>query len=330
MSIRTQGERWQPLADRFSLDQESRNVSDIISTVQTVDGALTEASGILHRMLDLARNSLSSSLAHRVSIQEEITALTSELDRIAETTSFGGKNLLDGSFGSQPFQIGESSGETVVLTLGNIRSNSVELGGKAYIAESAVSPDWVVTTSTNLSLHYTDKLGDTKSITLQAQQGDRLQDVADYINGQSDDVKAFIGEGAKLQIFAPTQIVVGEITVGGILGTELGFGGARDVTVADIDVTPTGGDQQAIAVLDAALKAVDDQRNALGALENRWSTVINYLSNIDQDAARERIRDPASAEESTALTKSQLLAQASASILAHVREIPSSVLRLLP
>lgn len=140
---------------------------------------------------------------------------------------------------------------------------------------------------------------------------------------------AFVGEDGKLQIFASTQKVDGEITIGSNLGTELGFGAAKDVTVADIDVTATGGDQQAIAVVDGALKAADSQRTALGALENRWSPVINNLSNIDEDAARGRIRDADFAEETAVLTKSQLLAQASASILVQAKETPSSVLTLL-
>lgn len=123
------------------------------------------------------------SLSDRMSIQEEITALSSELNRIAESTSFDGKTLLDGSFGRQSFRIGESSGETLVLTLGNIRSDSVEMGGKTYVAENAVSPDWVMTTNTDISLDYTTKLGGAKSITIQAQQGDHLQDVAAYISG---------------------------------------------------------------------------------------------------------------------------------------------------
>ena len=324
MSIHTQDERWQ--ADRYSLDVELRNVSDVISIVQTAEGAMAEASNILYRMLDLAKMSSRGPPSDRISIQEEITALNSELNRIAETTSFAGKTLLDGSFGKQSFRIGESSGETVVLTLGNIRSDSVEMGGKAYVAQNAASPDWVVTTNTDLSLNYTAKLGGAKSITLQAQQGDRLQDVAAYVSGQSDDVKAFVGEDGKLQIFASTQKVDGEITIGGNLGTELDFGAAKDVTVADIDVT-TGGNQQALAFLDGALKAVHSQRAALGALQNRLSHLINNLSSID--AARGRISDADFAEKTAALTKSQILAQASASILAQAKETPSSVLSLL-
>ena len=147
------------LVTRFShiLDEPPRNVSDLISVVRAAANVVDEATNILQRMHDLALQASNVNNAHsiRTAIQEEFTALCSELNRIAETTSFSGKTLLNGSFGSQSFQIGESSDEIVVITLGNIRADSVEMGGKKYVAENAVSPGWVVTTSTNLSLHYT-------------------------------------------------------------------------------------------------------------------------------------------------------------------------------
>lgn len=64
-----------------------------------------------------------------------------------------------------------------MITLGNIRADSVDMGGKKYVAENAVSPGWVVTTSTNLSLHYTNKHGEATSISLQTKQGDHLENV---------------------------------------------------------------------------------------------------------------------------------------------------------
>ena len=326
------------LATRFShsLDEPSRNVSDLISVVRVAADAVDEATNILQRMRDLALQASNVNNAHsvRAAIQEEFTALCSELNRIAETTSFGGKTLLNGSFGSQSFQIGESSDETVVITLGNIRADSVELGGKKYVAENAVSPDWVVTTSTNLSLHYINKHGEATSITLQTKQGDHLENVATYITAQTDDVQAFVGEDGKLQIFASTHKVKGEITIGGNLGTEIGFGAARDVTIEDSDLTSTGGAQQAMAVIDdGALEAVDCQRAALGALRQRQPLVhvINSLGSIDKQVAtaEDRIVDFAAARESTDLTKSQMLARAAAMVLAQARQSPSSVLSLL-
>ena len=321
-------------ATRFShsLDEPSRNVSDLISVVRVAADAVDEATNILQRMRDLALQASKVNNVHsiRTAIQEEFTALCSELNRIAETTSFSGKTLLKGSFGSQSFQIGESSDETVVITLGNIRADSVEIGGKKYLAESAVSPGWVVTTSTNLSLHYTNKHGEATSITLPTKRGDHLENVAKYITAQTDDVQAFVGEDGKLQIFASTHKVKGEITIGGNLGTEIGFGAARDVTIEDSDLT--GGAQQAMAVIDdGALEAVDCQRAALDVLKQPLVHVINNLGSMDNQVAtaRDRIVDSAAARESTDSTKSQILAQAAAMVLAQARQSPSSVLSLL-
>ena len=334
MTIHIQSEP--SLVTRFShiLDKPSRNVSDLISVVRVAANAVDEATKILQRMRDLALQASNVNNAHsiRTAIQEEFTALCSELNRIAETTSFSGKTLLNGSFGSQSFQIGESSDETLVITLGNIRADSVEIGGKKYLAESAVSPGWVVTTSTNLSLHYTNKHGEATSITLPTKRDDHLENVAKYITAQTDDVQAFVGEDGKLQIFASTHKVKGEITIGGNLGTEIGFGAARDVTIEDSDLTSTGGAQQAMAVIDdGALEAVDCQRAALDVLKQPLVHVINNLGSMDNQVAtaRDRIVDSAAARESTDSTKSQILAQAAAMVLAQARQSPSSVLSLL-
>lgn len=334
MTIHIQSEP--SLVTRFShiLDKPSRNVSDLISVVRVAANAVDEATNILQRMRDLALQASNVNNAHsiRTAIQEEFTALCSELNRIAETTSFSGKTLLNGSFGSQSFQIGESSDETVVITLGNIRADSLEIGGKKYLAESAVSPDWVVTTSTNLSLHYTNKHGEATSITLPTKRGDHLENVAKYITAQTDDVQAFVGEDGKLQIFASTHKVKGEITIGGNLGTEIGFGAERDVTIEDSDLTSTSGAQQAMAVIDdGALEAVDCQRAALDVLKQPLVHVINNLGSMDNQVAtaRNRIVDSAAARESTDSTKSQILAQAAAMVLAQARQSPSSVLSLL-
>ncbi len=70
-------------------------------------------------------------------------------------------------------------------------------------------------------------------------------------------MKASVGEEGKLQLFAATQQVNGDVTIGGGLASEIGFGAAQDVTVADVDVTSVAGSQQAVSVIDGALKAVD-------------------------------------------------------------------------
>ncbi|MCZ2819182.1 flagellin, partial [Modestobacter sp. VKM Ac-2977] len=92
-----------------------RNTQDGISVVQTAEGALTETHKILQRMRDLsvqASNDGGLNADAKKNIQSEIGQLKSELNRIADTTNFNGKALLDGSY-SGTFQVGANKGETI-------------------------------------------------------------------------------------------------------------------------------------------------------------------------------------------------------------------------
>ncbi len=86
-------------AQSRGLTMAVRNANDGISIAQTAEGAMTETTNILQRMRDLSLQSSngSNSRSERVAIQEEVSALNNELNRIAETTSFGGNKLLNGS-----------------------------------------------------------------------------------------------------------------------------------------------------------------------------------------------------------------------------------------
>jgi flagellin len=101
------------------LDQAVRNANDGISLAQTAEGALQESGNILQRIRELAIQSSSdgSTDTDRASMQIEVDQLVAELDRIASTTSFNSKVLLDGSFGTSRFQIGAEAGETVSMTM---------------------------------------------------------------------------------------------------------------------------------------------------------------------------------------------------------------------
>ncbi|GAA5645437.1 MULTISPECIES: flagellin [Vibrio] len=316
------------------LDMAVKNANDGISIAQTAEGAMNESTNILQRMRDLALQSSngSNSKSERVAIQEEVSALNDELNRIAETTSFGGNKLLNGTFGSQSFQIGADSGEAVMLSLTNMRSDTSDMGGKSYVAGTGKAADWTVQAgTTDMTLSYTDKDGNAQNVTINAKEGDDLEQLATYINGQTSDVKASVGEEGKLQLFASSQKVDGDVTIGGGLGTDIGFGAAQDVTVANIDVSSVAGSQEAVAVIDGALKSVDSQRASLGAFQNRFSHAISNLDNINENvnASRSRILDTDYAKETTAMTKSQILQQASTSVLAQAKQSPSAALSLL-
>jgi flagellin len=316
------------------LDVAVRNANDGISIAQTAEGAMTESTSILQRMRDLSLQSSngSNSDSDRVAIQEEVTALDDELNRIAETTSFGGSRLLNGTFGTKSFQIGSDSGEAVMLSMSNLRSDNAAMGGTSYTAANGKGKDWAVTPeNAQLTIGFTDKAGVEQALTIDAKQGDDIEQVATYINGQTDKVNASVNEDGQLQVVASSADVKSPVSFGGSLGGELGFGAGKAETVKDVDVTTVGGSQKAVAVLDAALQFVDSNRAQLGAFQNRFSHAISNLDNVSENvsASNSRIRDTDFAKETTSMTKSQILQQASSSILAQAKQTPNAALGLL-
>lgn len=316
------------------LDVAVRNANDGISIAQTAEGAMTETTSILQRMRDLSLQSSngSNSSSERKAMQEEVSALNDELNRIAETTSFGGNKLLNGSFGRKSFQIGANSGEAVALTMANLRTDNAEMGGKVYSAGTSRDADWTVASGTqDMTIDYTDTDGNAQSISINAKVGDDVEELATYINGQSDDVQASVDENGNMQLFASAQKVDGDITIGGGLGGDFAFGAAQDVSVKDIDVSTMGGSQLAVSVIDSALKNVDSQRASLGAFQNRFDHAISNLENINENvnASKSRIKDTDYAKETTQMTKAQILQQASTSVLAQAKQSPSAALSLL-
>jgi flagellin len=103
------------------LNQAARNSNDGISLAQTAEGALQETTSLLQRMRELAIQSANdtNSDSDRQSIQDEVVNLQAEINRIAETTSFNNKNLLDGSFGTAKFHVGSEANQTISVTTGN-------------------------------------------------------------------------------------------------------------------------------------------------------------------------------------------------------------------
>ncbi|CAM3658457.1 flagellin [Vibrio aquimaris] len=316
------------------LDVAVRNANDGISITQTAEGAMNETANILQRMRDLSLQSAngSNSKSERIALQQEVTALNDELNRIAETTSFGGNKLLNGTFSTKSFQIGADNGEAVMLTLENLRSDNTMMGGNIYVAAEAKDKDWGVDAAANeLTIAFTDVFGEAQTITINAKEGDDIEELATYINGQNDMVKASVGDDGNIQIFAGNNKVDGALTFGGSLAGELNFGAAEAVTVDTVDITSVAGAQEAVAIVDTALQFVDSHRAELGAFQNRFGHAISNLDNINENvnASKSRIKDTDFAKETTALTKSQILTQASSSVLAQAKQAPNSALGLL-
>ncbi|ANN25825.1 TPA: flagellin [Vibrio vulnificus] len=316
------------------LDIAVRNANDGISIMQTAEGAMNETTNILQRMRDLSLQSANGSNSHaeRIALQEEMTALNDELNRIAETTSFGGRKLLNGSFGSAAFQIGAASGEAVQVQLKSMRSDGIDMGGFSYIANGRARSDWQVKEGANaLSMSFTNRLGETETIQINAKAGDDIEELATYINGQTDKVTASVNEEGQLQLFMAGEETSGTLSFSGDLASELGLQLKGYDAVDNIDITSVGGAQQAVAVLDTAMKYVDSHRAELGAYQNRFSHAINNLDNIHENLAtsNSRIQDTDYAKETTRMVKQQILQQVSTSILAQAKKGPNLALTLL-
>ncbi|WP_033538630.1 flagellin N-terminal helical domain-containing protein, partial [Shewanella sp. ECSMB14101] len=125
------------IANRLSsqingLGVAARNANDGISIAQTAEGAMQESTNILQRMRDLSLQSAngSNSIEDRLAMQKELSALQTELTRIADTTSFGGQKLLNGNYGTQSFQVGANANETISLTIGDVSAETIGKDGK--------------------------------------------------------------------------------------------------------------------------------------------------------------------------------------------------------
>jgi len=109
------------------LNQAARNANDGISLAQTAEGALQESTNLLQRMRELAVQSANdtNSASDRASLQAEVNQLKSELSRIAETTTFNGKNLLDGTLSSAQFQVGANANETISFGVNSAKADAL-------------------------------------------------------------------------------------------------------------------------------------------------------------------------------------------------------------
>ncbi|MGR4998189.1 flagellin [Vibrio celticus] len=321
-------------AQMSGIDVAVRNANDGISIMQTAEGAMNETTNIMQRMRDLSLQASngSNSSSERIAIQEEVTALNDELNRIAETTSFGGKKLLNGSFGNTSFQIGGSSGEAVQIGLKSMRTDDINMGGFSYVANGKASDSWEVKSNQNdMTISFTDRFGQPQEITINAKAGDDIEELATYINGQTDLVSASVNDDGQLQIYMSGEDTAGTISFSGSLATELSMSAGYYESVDDINVTDVGSAQRAVSILDTAMKYVDSHRSELGAMQNRFDHAINNLENVHENLAtsNSRIKDTDYAKETTQMLKQQILQQVSTTILAQAKQAPNLALTLL-
>ncbi len=176
------------IADRMTsqirgLDQASRNANDGISLAQTAEGALQESTNILQRMRELAVQSANDTNTgtDRTSLQKEVGQLQQELNRIANTTSFNGKVLLDGNFTAQKFQVGANSNQTISVSMGSAQASSI--GAQRVITASASYAAINAATNTNQAAATITLNGAVGTATGSIGAADTAKTIAATVNG---------------------------------------------------------------------------------------------------------------------------------------------------
>lgn len=320
------------------LNVAAKNANDGISIAQTAEGAMQESTNIMQTMREKALQAANgtNSAEDREAIQKEVSALATELDRIANTTSFGGQKLLDGSFGSRALQVGSEAGETININLGSTKASDLKtnVAAVAMTAKNIVTVDATKgTVSSSFSISAGGKtVAKLSTATLQkcVDKGAlNLSKVAEELNKQSgkSGISACVNKSGALEIISTDKFTVNKS------GSAAAATSAKvsSMSMANIDMTTQSGANKALLVIDASLKQVDSQRADLGALQNRLSSTINNLENIAENssAGRSRIMDVDFAKETTNMTKQQILQQAGSAMLAQAKALPQAALTLL-
>lgn len=184
------------IADRMTsqvrgLDQAVRNANDGISLSQTAEGALQETTNILQRMRVLAVQSANdtNSAADRDNLQKEVVQLQSELNRIANTTTFNSKKLLDGSFSGQQFHIGAQANETISVNITGVTTETI--GNERFVSNptgaAALSGAKVGTVNNATAPQTLTIAGTLGNEDVPVTNGQSAKSIADRVNDKSED-----------------------------------------------------------------------------------------------------------------------------------------------
>ncbi len=325
------------------LNQAQRNAQDGVSMVQTAEGALTEVHSMLHRIRELAVEAANSTLgtADAASVNLEITALQSEINRIAQKTTFNGQNLLTGALSVA--QIGGTAVVGKALATAPATISAVDVSGaKASTTYTLSSAGGAGT------LTLSDGVGNSQQVTLGAIGASGLESVnfgslgvsitvagaaggtAAHLSADMDGLTVQTGgsSGAIFQIGANEGDTMSASFANAQTAAFAGF----DAAITAFGSAPTNSTAGAlITVTDAAISTISSIRAGFGAIENRLTHTVAAIGVASENlnASQSRIKDLDVAAEMVNFTKNQILQQAGTSILAQANSAPQNILTLL-
>ena len=339
------------------LDKASSNAQDGISLIQTAEGALAETHSILQRMNELAvqgANDTNESI-DRDAINEELDALTAEIDRIASTTQFNKQNLLDGKFTSKNLQVGANSDQKISISIGEMNSKALGLHNIAGTTTQSQTGKKVTgftfgkysTTATDSTVAFSDQKKDAvtslKAAISLAQDSTGYMQQLNTANGSAYYIDANNAKynTAKSAMAADVLALQDAVSAGikkngatyanveNVIADKMTVGQAT--TLTDPSVKDYASANATIDAVQKAINSVSSQRSALGALQNRLEHTVANLDNVSENtsSAESRIRDTDMADEMVEYSKNNILAQAGQSMLAQANQSTQGVLSLL-
>lgn len=315
--------------------QAVRNANDGISLSQVAEGSLQEVTNNLQRIRELAVQSrnATNSASDRAALDAEVQQLKNEVSRVASQSSFNGVKLLDGSFTSQVFQVGADAGQTIGIS-SIVDSRVASLGTRDVASVTgAAATAFTAVTAGDLTINGVS-VGAIAATTNAAGRAAQVIDAVNSVSG-STGVIAYAAAGNTVKLVGDQDIVIahaGASSSAAITGlTAATTAKAASTGFASADVTTLQGADDTIKMMDAALTAVNTGRANLGAIQNRFTSVVASLQTTAENltASRSRILDTDYAAETAALTRAQILQQAGTAILSQANSVPQNVLSLL-
>ena len=332
------------ISERFTtqirgLNQAARNANDGISLAQTAEGALAEVGNNVQRIRELAvqASNGTNSQSDRDALQKEVTQLQSEIQRVAEQTKFNDTKLLDGSFAGVAFQVGANSGETItVASIANAQTSA--LGGAvtrqtSSVAATALTGFATAIAAGDLTINGVD-VGAIASAGSAQERAGQLAEAINRVSAQTGVGASYDQTSGQVTLSSKAAVTVAgandAVAVTGFDGTSV-FASSTTTGIGNVNVSSFATAQMAIDVSDAALKSINGARADLGAIQNRFSSVVTNLNTNAENlsASRSRIRDTDFAKETAELARTQILAQAGTAMLAQANQSTQNVLSLL-
>lgn len=304
-----------------------RNANEAIALIRTADGHMDESASILQRMRELANQSANGTYGpeEREALNKEVTAMKSELNRIAGASDYNGISLLNGSFGGVKGDAGISrmgiSGITAAGDLQQDANFSISRENGVLSVTARVGDETVRNEITNLSDTFTEfqlKDGNTIRLDFTATAAD-LKDGA-VTNVAVDGNQVSTSRAMSANSTDKMDFQVGpDNAISQRISLRIGDVSAEGLGVTDIDISTTEGAREALSVLNDAINQLSSERGTLGATHNRLEHTVNNLSTsrLNLADAESKIRDADIAKEMMNYMQQSIMMQASQAMMAQ-------------